>query len=261
MGFGWPPPSIRWTKDSDALPTGVTSVVATEQGRIKANLNFATPFSTSLIGTYKCEIAEPGGQNVSEVSLQVQLFQGKSQAGGRANECQETTNNSFLFQLRVLNAGCTSRLSKGQARIIEEFQNLLYRTVLSLCNCDLERNHISVIFMWCSKYKEGAVLFRGSVRTNSSSLTETIFCILYGWQMSGALVSVNDLLFALDNGCSIGLDLYEADECIESKPFSLELNINIWGILILTLSICIFVMLMSMCFFLYCYCLRLRQPM
>ena len=152
MGFEWPPPSIRWTKYSGALPTGVTSVVTTKQGRVKANLNFDTPFSASHIGIYKCEIAKLGGQNASEVSFQVHVYDGKSQAGGKANECQETISNSFLFQLRVLNAGCTSRLSKGQARIIEEFQNLLYRTVLSLCNCDLERNHISVIFMQCSKY-------------------------------------------------------------------------------------------------------------
>ena len=256
MGFGWPPPSIRWTNDSGALPTGVTSVVTTKQGRVKANLKFNTPFSASQIGIYKCEIVKPGGQNVIEVSFQVLLYHGKSQAGGKANECQETISNSFLFQLRVLNAGCTARLSKEQERIIEEFQNLLYRTVLSLCNCDLERNHISVILMQCSKYKEGAVLFRGSVQTNSSSMTGTIFCILYRWKMSGALVSVNGLPFALDNRCSEKLDSYETEECVESRPSFLDLNITSFIKIISAIIICIFVMLM--CLFLYCYCFQWR---
>ena len=77
MGFGWPPPSIRWTKDSGALPTGVTSVVTTKQGRVKAKLNFDIPFGASHIGIYKCEIAKPGVQNVIEVSFQVYLYHGK----------------------------------------------------------------------------------------------------------------------------------------------------------------------------------------
>ena len=260
-GFGWPPPSIRWTKDTGALPTGVTSVVTTKQGRVKADLKFDTAFNASHIGTYKCEIVKPGSQNVREASLQVQLFQGKPQAGGKANECQEITSNSFLFQLRVLNAGCTSRLSKGQARIVEEFQNLLYRTILSTCNCDLGPDHISVIFMRCSKYKEGAVMFRGSVHVNSSSLTGTIFCTLYRWQMSGALVSVNDSLFALDNRCSIKLDSYKTEECVESRPIFLAFNIIIFALTISALSICIFVTLMFMCFYLYCYRLRRKRTM
>ena len=260
-GFGWPSPSIRWTKDSGALPTGVTSVVTIKQGRVKANLNFDTPFSTSHIGTYKCEIAKPGGQNVRDVSLQVQLFQGKPQAGGKDNECQETTTNSFLFQLRVLNAGCISLLSKGQARIVEEFQNVLYRTVLSICNCDLGPDHISVIFMRCSKYKEGAVIFRGFVQTNSSSLTGTIFCILYRWQMNGALVSVNDLLFALDNRCGIKLHSYETEECIEIRPFPLDLNTITIVLTISALFIFILVILLCMCIIHYCYDTRRRRPM
>ena len=260
MGFGWPTPLIRWTKDSGALPSGVTSVVTTKQGRVKANLYFTTPFSASFIGAYKCELAKAGSQEGREVSQQVQLFQGMSQSGGMAKECQEITSNSILFQLRVLNTGCISQLSKGQAQIVEEFQNLLYRTFLSICNCDLGPDHISIIFMWCSKYKEESVVFRGSIQTNSSSLTGNIFCILYRWQMSGALVSVNDLLFVLDSRCSLKIDSNEAEECIESGPFSVDLNYIILVLIISTLRICISVMLMFMSFFLHCYCLRRRRP-
>ena len=261
MGFGWPTPLIRWTKDFGALPTGVTSVVTTKQGRVKANLNFTTPFSASFIGAYKCELAKAGSQEGRKVSQQVQLLQGgNSQSGGKAKECQEITSNSILFQLRVLNTGCISQLSNGQAQIVEEFHNLLYRTFLSICNCDLGPDHISIIFMWCSKYKEGAVVFRGSIQTNSSSQTGNIFCILYRWQMSGALVSVNDLLFVLDSRCSLKLDSNEAEECIESGPFSADQNYIILVLIISTLTICISVMLIFMSFFLYCYRLRRRRP-
>ena len=213
MGFGWPPPSIRWTKDSVALPTGVTSVVTTKQGRVKANLNFTTPFSASFIGAYKCELAKAGSQEGNEVSRPVQLFQGKSQGGGKAKACQEITSNSFFYHLHILNTGCLLQPSKRWVQTVEVFQNLLYRTVLSICNCDLVPDHISVIFMWCTNSKEGAVMFRGSVQTNSSSLTGTIFCTIYRWQRSGALVSVNGSLFVLDNRCSLKLNLNEEKEC------------------------------------------------
>ena len=122
---------------------------------------------------------------------------------------------------------------------------MLYRTVLSICNCNLGPDHISVIFMRCSKYKEGAVIIRGFVQTNSSSLTGTIFCILYKWQMSGALVSVNDLLFALDNRCGIKLNSFETEECVEIRS-SRDRNTISFALTISALFICIFVMLLSM---------------
>ena len=78
--------------------------------------------------------------------------------------------------------------------------------------------------------------------------------------MSGALVSVNDLLFVLDSRCSLKLDSNETEECIESGPFSVDQNYIILVLIISTLRICISVMLMFMCFFLHCYRLRWRRP-
>ena len=245
MGFEWPPPSIRWTKDSGALPIGVTSVVTTKQGRVKAHLLFDTPFSASFFGKYNCEIFHAGSQEGSEVSQQVQLFQQKSQRGGKVKECQEITSNPIFVHFRILKTGCLFHSAKRKELLVVEFQNLLYRTVLSLCNCDLEPNQISVIFVWC---KEGAVMFRGSVQTNSSSLTRTIFCALYKWQISGALVSVNESLFILDNRCSLKHTANDEKDCMNvdngSSGFLRTITITLSLISsFFILSICSFVVL------------------
>ena len=232
-------------------------------GIVRANLTFPAPFSASFIGMYKCEVAVTGSQDGREVFQLVELFQGSSQGGAETQECGEVTSDSVLFEFRVLSTGCASWPTNEQAQTAEEFQSLLYRTVLSACNCNVTSEHISVISLVCRKSVDGAVVFRGSVQTSSPSLTGAILCMLSRWQMSGAVVSVNRALFAVDTHCSLELDSYAADECAETVSSSVDLNIILVTVIpsSAVLSICILVAFVSVFYSFCCYCRRKRGVM
>ena len=161
------------------------------------------------------------------VSQLVELFQGSSSDGTEDPECDKVASESLLFQLRVSSRSCQSWTSTEQAEIAKEFQSFLYRVILTECDCGVSRDHLTVVSLQCSNYIDGGVVFRGFLQTNSSSLTEKIFCTLSRWQKSGALVSVDGSHYAVDSQCSLEIDSYDTEECAVKESDSFDRNILI----------------------------------
>ena len=228
-----------------------------------ADLVFMTPFSASSVGMYKCEVRSAEGVEENVVSQLVELFQGSSSGGTEDPECGKVASESLLFQLRVSSRSCQSWTSTEQAEIAKEFQSFLYRMILTECDCDVSRGHLTVVSLQCSNSIDGGVVFRGSLQTNSSSLTEKIFCTLSRWQKSGALVSVDGSRYAVDSQCSLEIDSYDTEECAVEESDSFDLNM----ILVIAipssgvLLICVVVVLVSVCSLCRCYSRRRRAVM
>ena len=228
-----------------------------------ADLVFMTPFSASSVGMYKCEVRSAEGVEENVVSQLVELFQGSSSGGTEDPECEKVASESLLFQLRVSSRSCQSWTSTEQAEIAKEFQSFLYRMILTECDCDVSRDHLTVVSLQCSDHIDGGVVFRGSLQTNSSSLTEKIFCTLSRWQKSGALVSVDGSHYAVDSQCSLEIDSYDTEECAVEESDSSDL-IMILVIAIpssVVLLICVVVVLVSVCSLCRCYSRRRRAVM
>ena len=191
----------------------------TNGGIIAADLVFMTPFRASSVGMYKCEVRSAEGVEENVVSQLVELFQGSSSDGTEDPECDRVASESLLFQLRVSSRSCQSWTSTEQAEIAKEFQSFLYRVILTECDCGVSRDHLTVVSLQCSNYIDGGVVFRGFLQTNSSSLTEKIFCTLSRWQKSGALVSVDGSHYAVDSQFSLEID---TEECAVEESDSFD---------------------------------------
>ena len=212
-GFGWPPLSIQWTKDSGPLPSGVSSAVTKDGGRVGAKLVFETPFSSSFVGVYKCEIKlekeadekdEKDENDADAVSQLIELS---------LNSSANAQTHPLFFQLHVFSRGCGSWTLAQQAQILREFHDLLVRVVLPECNCKVSRHNLFINSLQCSYFINGGSVFRGYVDTSSSSLSRTIFCTLLQWQKSGSFVSLNASLFAVDSQYSLQPSSYARVEC------------------------------------------------
>ena len=254
-GFAWPPPTIQWLKSLGALPSGVSSVVRTNRGIMTADLVITTPFRASSVGIYKCEVRSAEGVEENVVSQLVELFQGSSSGGTEDPECDKVASESLLFQLWVSSRSCQSWTSTQKGEIAKEFQSFLYRMILTECDCSVSRDHLTVVSLQCSDYIDGGVVFRGSLQTNSSSLTEKIFCTLSRWQKSGALVSVDGSHYAVDSQCSLEIDSYDTEECAvkESDSFDLSRILLIAlpsGVILL---ICVVAVMVAVCYLCRCF--------
>ena len=250
-GFAWPPPTIKWVKSSGVLPSGVLHVVRTNRGIITADLVFTTPFRASSVGMYKCEVRSAEGVEENVVSQLVELFEGPSSGGMEDPECDKVASESLLFQLHISSRSCQSWTSTERGEIAKEFQSLLYRVMLTECDCGMSRDHLIVVSLQCSDNIDGGLVFRGSLQTNSSSLTEKIFCTLSRWQKSGALVSIDGSHYAVDLHCNLEIKSYNTKECAHAVEESGSFHLNVILLIAITsgglLLICVLVSLVVAC--------------
>lgn len=252
IGFASPPPTVKWTKDSGALPSEVESTSKEDGGIVTAELAFLKQFGTANIGEYHCEV-HGGGEIVKKA---VYLSQGSSSSSGiDSHECRIINSNSFLFQLRVLTSNCSLWTTTRLSQIAGEFEDVLYRIATAECNeCNMSSVALTVN-LDCSSSIDGGIRVRGSVRSSSPTTTGKVFCALSEWQSSRALVTIDDNLFVVDSKCSLYLDEYDTEECVE--PTSDEITDRDNTILIAVISSvggAFILFLIIVGFFSFCFC-------
>ena len=259
IAFAWPPPIVEWSKNSGALPQGMTTRTRMEGGGVISELIFLTQFTATSVGTYKCEVhSSVGDEEEVVVSQLVELHQGTTET--TEHKCPEVSDNSVLFQLRVSTTNCDSWSSTMRSEIAEDFQNLLTRVISTQCSteCDVSKTTLTIGTLKCSELIDGGVVFRGPVNTTSSSQTEKIFCAFSRWQSAGSLVTIDGNRFAVDSQCSLRIDSYEAAECAEEQTGT---SVDTKMVLIITipvggvgfLSLVVIVIVCSLC---YCQCCK-----
>ena len=230
--FAWPPPSIQWTRNSGALSEGMEMHTRTEGGIVTSDLVFETQFSAKNVGMYKCEVQTEEGEVVSQL---VELHEGPATRPS-APDCPSISTDTLWFQLRVATSNCPLWTSALKSEIATNFQHLLYRVISTQCDqdCSVSRATLSVVSQSCSELIDGGVVFRGALETDSAAETEKIFCILFQWQSSGALVSIDGNQFAVDSQCSPRIDSYEMEECAEDPT---ESSVDMRMVLVIALPL------------------------
>lgn len=217
IGFASPPPTVKWTKDSGALPSEVEWVAKEDGGIVTAELVFSKQFGTANIGEYQCEVHGSDGDR-EIVKKAVHLSQGSSSSAIDSHECRKINSNSFLFQLRILTENCGQWNTTRISQIAGEFENILKRIATAECeDCNISSVALTVN-LDCSSIIDGGIRVRGSVESSSATTTGNVFCALSEWQSSRALVTIDDNLYIVDSGCSLFLDKYDSEECVEPPP-------------------------------------------
>ena len=212
-----------------------------------ADLVIMTPFRASSVGMYKCEVRSAEGVEENVVSQLVELSLGSS-----------FSSPPKYFQIHVSSRNCGSWALEEQTKISKDFQNLLYRVILTECDCDVSKDHLTVVSLQCSYYINGGAVFRGYIKSNSSSLTKKIYCTLSKWQKSGPFISINASLSAVDPQYSLGVESYQTEECEDEDTTSpLDVN-NILipiSVIVGTLLVCVVLVLASVsvyCLYRHC---------
>lgn len=214
IGFASPSPTVKWTKDSGALPSDVESVTKVVGGVVTAELVFLKQFGTANIGEYHCEVhSSDGGREI--VKKAVHLSQGSPSSNIDNSDCRNIDSNSILFQLRILTSSCGLWNTTKISQIAGDFEDVLYRIAKAECEgCNISTVAFTVN-LDCSSVIDGGTRIRGTIKSTSPATTGDAFCALSKWQSSRALVTIDENLFVVDSECSLFLDQYESAECVE----------------------------------------------
>ena len=235
-GFAWPLPSVEWTKDGGALPRGVTAeeIVLPDKGIVVSDLTFSSEFSIVDAGNYQCKVLSTNddGEMMSQL---VELKQGPSTAESSEYMCKSILSDSILFQVRVFTNDC-DKWNDDKSEIAEDFENLIIRVVASLCGeeCNITNGIITISTLECSTFIQGGVVFRGSIQTESAKQTEAAFCALSQWQRSGSLVSIGMYRYLVDSQCTLQIDSYQDEECVEATA---EQELDVMMILLIGIPV------------------------
>jgi hypothetical protein len=260
--FAWPPPKIEWSRTSGALPDGVSATVRRDGGIVVSELVLTNQFLVSSTGSYRCTVQSSvtTDEEVKTVSQQVELVHGSSDAKS-TQDCPTILSSSVMFQLRISTSSCRSWGTTRESEIATEFQKLLYRVLTAQCGkeCDVSNITLTVVTLFCSDFIDGGVVFRGKLEASSAAELEKGFCALSQWQISDALVTIDGNRFVVDSQCSLRVDSYETDECVQDSSVNMSMVLVI-VLPVVGLSIIVVVIIVVVfCSLCYCQC-RKNKP-
>ena len=102
-------------------------------------------------------------------------------------------------------------------------------------------------------------MFRGTLEASSAAELEKGFCALSQWQISDALVTIDGNRFVVDSQCSLRVDSYETDECVQDSSVDMSMVLVI-VLPVVGLSIIVVVTIVVVfCLLFYCQC-RKNKP-
>ena len=200
--MAWPPPQIQWIK-AIGIPTGETVTNAGQVAFVSAKLAI-TQFGERHAGNYSCIVRSQDGSemHIETVSLTLNLSPLPTDPPS-VPQCV-TDSTEVMFQLRVFDVNCSNFLRSVSSEVIaSDTRNDLLTVVNAECESCLDMaNTVSIsVTPSCSKDIEGAIVFRGSVTTESVESTESVFCALDTWIHTSPLMRVNNALHQVDSSC------------------------------------------------------------
>ena len=248
IAFGRPVPSIVWCRMCGSK-NGFYLNSAREVGSYAiALLQFEKGFRVSDAGTYDCLNAETG--LFRSIMLSVATAE-ESFTHGSNSMCVSTANKNAetFFEVRVLGTNCSTWSNIIRKEVSNDIQVMVTGAILSTCNtCPTSEGALVVSPPICSKFVDGATVFRGKIVTSQQNLTKMTYCILKFWLQLGPSVDIAGEWSRIDRGCIYELSsLHESKECMGFTP---PLRVSLAGSVVSTAGIgVIFLICSAMIFY------------
>lgn len=254
--FAWPLPTIQWVSSGGGeLPEGVVSESnaesATDTGStVSARLRWTRGFQDSDQGQFICVVSWDNYDDRDQSDSQTVTIVSTSEpvASPTTKPVCRVDSSVVAFQLRVLTNNCNEWDPHLHGHIQEEFSEELHRILISSCNCTILSSSVRIDSLACSQSREGAVVFEGTIETDTKSMTEQVYCTLQSWQESGPVVLVANSLYSVDTTCHLQLDEDSNEECVaagSSESGDLDIMILIYIAAPVGLAVLVLLVLVS----------------
>ena len=190
---------------------------STTSAAVSARLRWTRGFVNSDAGSYQCVVREPN----TSVELEYRNVRLKAarpiHSPPSPLSCDTCESPLIYFQIRVFPTDCERWEEQQGLEISSRLSEYLLSVVRTKCNCQVDKSELEVIGSpQCSSKVIGAAVFSGRIKAGLRTHSQRIYCVLFEWQRSGALVRINDHLRAVDDSCHLKVSSSNVnnEECI-----------------------------------------------